>query len=325
MPQMKKVMRKFSAIILVLFPAAVFAQRSAISRDTSFTVISTFLKEQKKFPFIKIAAPSIPANISIAENIVYKTIDKRQLHADIFYPTTKGFYPGVILVHGGGWRSGDRTQTIPIAQQLAARGYIAVAVEYRLTPEAIYPASVLDLKTFIKALRVKAKNYYLDPSRIAIMGFSSGGQLAALVGTTNGLKTFEEPHDKLKASDNIQAIIDVDGILAFKHPESEEGAVAAAWLGATYEEDPARWIAASPLSHIDKNTPPALFINSSLPRFHAGRDDMIKKMQAFKTFTEVHTIPDTPHPFWFFDPWFDQVIGFTVGFLDRVFKNETVN
>ena len=120
---------------------------------------------------------------------------------------------------------------------------------------------------------------------------------------------------------DVQAIIDVDGILAFRHPESEEGAVAAAWLGGTYDEKPATWTEASPLSHVDKKTPPVLFINSSLPRFHAGRDDMIQKMKTFNTYTEVHTFPDTPHPFWFFDPWFDDVVKYTATFLDKVFKN----
>ncbi len=224
------------------------------------------------------------------------------------------------MIHGGGWRSGDRTQTIPIAQQLAAKGYVAIAVEYRLTPEAIYPASVYDLKALIRWMRANAKTYHLDQRKLATMGFSSGGQLAALVGTTNGLSAFEDSGENRNHSSDVQAIIDVDGILAFKHPESEEGAVAASWLGGTYEEKPKTWLDASPLSHVNKKTPPALFINSSLSRFHAGRDDLIQKMVLFKTYTEVHTIADTPHPFWFFDPWFNMVVMYTVGFLDKVFK-----
>lgn len=309
-------------LIFFLIPVTVLAQESSTPRDTSFTVYSTFIKEQKKFPFIRIANPPVSKNITAATNIIYKTIGNRQLHIDIFYPTTKNKngYPGVVMIHGGGWRSGDRTQTIPIGQQLAAKGYVAIAVEYRLTPEAIYPESVYDLKALIRWMLANAKTYHLDQRKIATMGFSSGGQLAALVGTTNGLSAFEDSGDNRNHSSDVQAIIDVDGILAFKHPESEEGAVAASWLGGTYEEKPKTWLDASPLTHVDKKTPPVLFINSSLPRFHAGRDDMIKKMELFKTYTEVHTIADTPHPFWFFDPWFNMVVMYTVGFLDKVFK-----
>ncbi len=169
-------------------------------------------------------------------------------------------------------------------------------------------------------MRANAFGYNLDKGKMASMGFSSGGQLAALLGTPNGLTSFEGSVKHINESSAFQAIIDVDGILAFKHPESAEGAVAAAWLGGSYEEKPAAWMEASPLTHVDTHTGPALFINSSNPRFHAGRDDMILKMNALSIYSEVHTLPDTPHPFWFFDPWFDDVVRFTTGFLDKVFE-----
>ena len=309
-------------VFLLSLPVTGIAQNAIIPRDTSFTVISTFLKEQKNYPFIQIANPAVAKSVSKAENIVYQTIGSRDLHLDIFYPSakSKAGYPGVLLIHGGGWRSGDRSQTIPIASQLAAKGYVAVAVEYRLTLEAVYPASVFDLKAAIRWMRANATMYNLDKNKIASLGFSSGGQLAALVGTTNGLSEFEGSGNNMQESSAVQAIIDVDGILAFKHPESAEGTVAANWLGGSFEEKPATWIDASPLTHAGKNTPPALFINSSLPRFHAGRDDLIKKLEPFKIYSEIHTLPDTPHPFWFFDPWFDKVVDFMVKFLDKVFK-----
>lgn len=184
---------KLITFFLILIPVTVCAQETSIPPDTSFTVYSTFIKEQKKFPFISIANRPVSKNITTATNIVYKTIGNRQLHIDIFYPTTKNKngYPGVVMIHGGGWRSGDRTQTIPIGQQLAAKGYVAISVEYRLTPEAIYPAAVFDIKALIRWARANAKTYHLDQTKIATMGFSSGGQLAALVGTTNGLSAFE--------------------------------------------------------------------------------------------------------------------------------------
>lgn len=289
--------------------------------DTSFTINGTFLKEVKNFPFIEIANPPMPDGIAAKENIVYKTIAGRLLHLDIFYPLSRArTYPGVILIHGGGWRSGNRSQTVPIAKQLAAKGYVTVAVEYRLSLEAKYPASVQDLKTAIQWMRANASTYRLDEKKIASMGFSSGGQLAALLGTTNGIKKLEDEGLDKKFSSDVQAVIDVDGILAFKHPESAEGAVAAFWLGGSYEEKPEIWKEASPLTNVTKNTGPVLFINSSLPRFHAGRDDMIKKLDSLAIYSEVHTFPNTPHPFWFFNPWFEPTVKFSADFLDKVFR-----
>ena len=99
--------------------------------------------------------------------------------------------------------------------------------------------------------------------------------LAALIGSTNNNSIFENNDVNQKTTSNVQAIVDIDGILAFKHPESEEGTAAGLWLGGSYEEKPEIWKQASALTHTDKNTPPTLFINSSKKRFHAGRDDMI--------------------------------------------------
>ena len=125
---------------------------------------------------------------------------------------------------------------------------------------------------------------------------------------------------KSKTTSNVQAIIDIDGILAFRHPESEEGTVAGLWLGGSYDEKPDVWKEASALTHINKNTPPTLFINSSKPRFHAGRDDMIAILNQYKIYSEVKTLENSPHSFWFLNPWFDETINTTTQFLNKIFK-----
>lgn len=207
-----------------------------------------------------------------------------------------------------------------MAQQIAAKGYVTVAVEYRLSLETTYPAAVYDIKASIRWLRANAAKYNLDKNKIAVHGVSAGGQLAALVGTTNNMKAFEGTEGNVHESSAVQAIIDIDGVLAFKHHESAEGKVAAEWLGGTYEEKPDVWTDASALTHVGKTTPPILFINSSTPRFHAGRDDMIALLNGFKIYSEVYTLPDTPHPFWLFHPWFTQTVEYTVNFLNKIFK-----
>ena len=154
------------------------------------------------------------------------------------------------------------------------------------------------------------------------MGCSAGGQLAALIGTTNNNPAFEDQPGDSKYTSTVQAVIDIDGILAFKHPESEEGATAALWLGGTYEEKPENWTQASALTHVDAHTVPFLFINSSQPRFHAGQDGMIRKMNELGIYSEVHSFPDTPHPFWFFNPWFEPMMDHIYHFLDQRHKKK---
>ncbi|MGI8637043.1 MAG: alpha/beta hydrolase fold domain-containing protein [Segetibacter sp.] len=310
----------FLTITRLTASLSVVAQTS-IPRDTSFTVYSAFTKEHKKYPQIQIAQTVMLRGVLTKLNVVYSTVGGRNLYADIFYPAAKGKkkYAAVIMIFGGGWKSGDRSQNIPMAQQLAAKGYVAVTIDYRLSPEAPYPAAVYDMKAATRWLRANALKYNVELKKIATLGMSAGGQLAALVGTTNGNKKLEGTGGNANYSSDVQAIIDIDGILAFKHPESEEGKVAGEWLGGSYGEKPAGWQEASPLTHAGKNTPPVLFIKSSLPRFHAGRDDFIKKIEPYKIYSEVHTIPDTPHPFWLFHPWFNLTVKYTVEFLDKVF------
>lgn len=310
-------MKNFCFILVLLAQGAI-----AQPRDTSFSLQATFLKESKKFPFISIASPPLSKKTKMGRDIIYRRLGHRNLSLDIFYPGKKGNEkrPGVLLIFGGGWRSGDKTHNHAMATTLANKGYVAVSAEYRLSPEAKYPAAVYDLKAAIRWMRHHANEYGLDTSRIAVMGCSAGGQLASLIGVTNNNSLFEDSIGDQGFSSRVQAVVNIDGILAFKHPESSEGVSASQWLGGSWEQNPTAWKEASPLTHAGKQMSPILFVNSSIPRFHAGRDDLVEEMKALDIYSEVHTLEDTPHPFWFFHPWFDPLMKYTLAFLDKIFR-----
>ncbi|MDY0988351.1 alpha/beta hydrolase [Flavobacterium sp. CFBP9031] len=307
-------------LILVLFFNVLVMQSQQYQVDTSYTIKSTYTKLIKKHAFITI--PEIKANPDVKEmfDLVYNKEQDRVLNFDAFINTKKKKNPAVIMIHGGGWRSGNKSQMQFIGKEIAAKGYSCFAIEYRLSLEAKYPDGVIDVKNAIKFIKDNAAKFNVDPNKIAVLGCSSGGQMAALIGTTNNYPLFEDKNFKSRSSSKVHAIIDVDGVLAFKHPESSEGDMAAFWLGGKSDEIPENWKNASALSHTDKNTPPVLYICSSIPRFHAGRDDMIKILNNYKIYNEVQTIPDSPHSFWFYDPWFTQTITYSVRFLDKIFK-----
>ncbi len=302
----------------------------SIPIDTTFTPYQTWSKIKNDFPEATIVKPSLPGSVSELVDIIYKTIPetkygKRDLRLDLYTPTKDGVYPAVIFIFGGGWRSGDKSMQRPLAMNVAAKGYVTATVEYRLSPEATYPAAVHDIRDAIKYLRTHAKELNIDTDRIAISGCSAGGQLAALVGVTSGMKKIDGGQDHIPT--HVHAIIDIDGILDFTDP-NESGkdnnpnkpSAGKQWLGASYQDDPELWIEASPLTYIGKNTPPMLFINSALPRFHAGRDSAIAIMDRYGIYSEVHTIPNTPHPFWLFHPWFEPTVMLVRNFLDKTLK-----
>ncbi|RKD17147.1 esterase [Pelobium manganitolerans] len=311
----------FSHCCLTLFVAFAANAQVQVPRDTSFTLYGTYIKEKKYRPYIRIAEPELKTGVLVKKDLVYSDLNGRKLLVDVYCPQNrKQKYPGVVLIFGGGWRSGDKSQMEAMGRVLAAKGYVAFAPEYRLSLEAIYPAAVYDLKQAVRWMRLHHKEFNLDVSKIASLGTSAGGQLAALLGTTNHDERFEADDSSSGASSAIQAIVDIDGTLAFHHPESVEGKAASWWFGGDYQQKPELWEDAAPLNHVDKNTAPILFVNSSLPRFHAGRDDMVAKLDSLQIYSQVKEFPDTPHPFWFFHPWFDPMMETVVDFLDKQFK-----
>lgn len=310
-------MRKMVLILLLL--SCVLRAQQTYSVDTSYTVKSTYNKLIKKYPLITIPVIDKNENVDQIEDIIYNETD-RALHLDAFVNKKQKQNPAVIMIHGGGWRSGNKSQMNPLAQEIASHGYSCFTIEYRLSLEAKYPYGVYDVKNAIRFIKDNAGKFNVDPDKIAVLGCSSGGQMAALIGTTNGNSTFDDRSNKSKSSSKVNAIINVDGILAFRHPESSEGEMASFWLGGSYEQKTENWKNASALSHTNKKTPPVLFINSSIDRFHAGRDDMIKILNQYKIYNEGHTIENSPHSFWFFQPWFNQTADFTINFLKKTFK-----
>ncbi|MCF6130106.1 alpha/beta hydrolase [Flavobacterium sp. AS60] len=308
-------------LLLISFCLLVSELFSQTQVDTSYTVWSTYNKEVKKFPFIKKVQKPENKEITKLKEVVYKSINSRELHLDAYFKQQETLQPAVILIHGGGWSSGNKSQMNYLAQEIASKGYACFGVEYRLTAEAKYPAAITDVKEAIKYIKDNALKFNVDPTKVAVLGCSSGGQMAALIGTTNGNLAFEEKSTS-KQNANVQAIIDMDGILAFHHPESAEGKAAALWLNGTYEENPQVWEQASALNQTDEHTPPILFINSSLPRFHAGQNDMIEKLNKYAIYNEVKALPNSPHSFWFFEPWFDEIVLYSTQFLDKIFKQQ---
>lgn len=298
----------------------------SISRDTSYTTYSAYWKIKKQYPDIKIVKPLVDNRLKSCEDIVYKTFtgDSRSLLLDIYRPDNGQIYPAVIMVHGGGWSSGDKSMERPMAQRIAMEGYVTVPVEYRLTPEAPYPAAVHDIKSAIRWVKANAAAYGIDTTKIAIEGESAGGQLAMLVAMTNQNSLFEEVDAGGQSSSIVHAAIDVDGIVDFLSPrvlnlKRKPNAADVSWLGGTFDEKPQLWKEASPIFWVNERSVPVAFIVSGVARFHAGRDEMVDMLNHYGIYSERHQVPDSPHSFWMYEPWFEPTRQYILGFLRQVF------
>ncbi|HET6994072.1 MAG TPA: alpha/beta hydrolase [Chitinophagaceae bacterium] len=320
--------------VLIFFLSMIVARAQSQSTtgitgkaDTSYTNYSAYINTLKTFPNIKMVNEFHSDSVIEKKDITYCTLNTRELKLDVFYPKQKTGKPriAVLFIHGGGWRTGNRTQHYQLAQRLAKLGYVCITPEYRLSTEALYPAAVYDIKSAIRWTRQNATAFNIDTSRIVAAGFSAGGELAAFMGATNGKPEFEGGVCSNRYSSWVNAVVDIDGILSFVHPESGEGddskriSAATNWFGYPKKDNLPLWEQASSLTHAGRHTPPTLFINSSVDRMHAGREDYIKILTQYRIYTETRSFEGAPHSFCLFDPWFEPTLAYIDDFLKKVF------
>ena len=156
------------------------------------------------------AAPiQLPAGVQSELDIAYADESPAQ-KLDIYLPPGEANLPrpAIVVVHGGGWRGGDkqRGQWVRIPAQYASDGYVAISVNYRLTGEAPWPAQVEDVKAAVRWLRAHAEKYAVDVNRIGAYGNSAGAHLVSLLGLvkqSDGLEG-EGPHQD--QSSMVQAV-----------------------------------------------------------------------------------------------------------------------
>ena len=142
-------------------------------------------------------------------DIVYAETDDGPLLLDLYLPDTAN-PPLVLWIHGGAWRFGSKDE--PSALPIVEQGFALASIEFRQSPVAPFPAQVHDIKAAIRFLRANAGRLGFRAERVAIWGHSSGGHLAALIGTTNDVTDLEGAlGEHLDQSSAVQAIIDMAG------------------------------------------------------------------------------------------------------------------
>lgn len=142
-------------------------------------------------------------------DIEYARVGDVSLKLDLHRPQA-GNPPLIVYVHGGAWRAGSKSD-VPIAP-LLDQGFAIASVDYRLSTQAQFPAQAHDIKAAIRFIRANAARLHVETEKIAIVGSSAGGHLAALVGVTNGAEALEgEVGTHLDQSSDVACIISLYG------------------------------------------------------------------------------------------------------------------
>jgi acetyl esterase/lipase len=205
--------------------------------------------------------PAMRTTYVLHRDIVFSPPDwPQQLRADIYQPDGAQPLPAVLVIYGGGWHSGDRTQLTPIAMRLAERGYVAVATSYRLAPAYHFPAQLRDLQLAVRWMRANAAQYGIDPARIGAWGYSAGAHLAALLGGIS-------PGDALfERGTRIAAVVGGGTPTDLRKPD--KGTQVLRLIGGTEAQMPDAYRDASPVSHVDAGDPPVFL-------YEGGADELV--------------------------------------------------
>ena len=289
-----------------------------------FSRNSALAQARALVPNASLPSDALPASVTAYENIPYLNAKGTDLQLDIYRPDGRAPVPAVLIVHGGGWEEGSRQMERPLAQQLAARGFAAIPVSYRLGAKGRFPAPLDDLKAAVRWVRSHASDYGIDPTRIGAIGGSAGGQLVALLGASNGVAVLEGYEgDDRDYSSVVQAVVDIDGVADFvsydliSQEEAKQGATSR-YLGGPYSKAGPTWHQASATTYLSKMSAPCLFINSTVTHpILPGRSVMQNRLLGLGVYSKLIVIPDTPHPFWLLNPWFEQVLDDCEAFLNR--------
>lgn len=218
-----------------------------------------------------------PLKLSTVErDLTYCTVDGIELKMDVYYPqSADGPLPVVIYVHGGGWRSGDKTRGAGVRDipKLSRRGYLVVAVNYRLAPDFKFPAMIEDVKCAVRHLRANAVVYGVDSDHIGAWGGSAGGHLVSLLGLTDEHSGFEGVGGFSEQSSRVQAVVDLFGPadLARLFDEASFGVLSQVFDATSREDEMIRL--ASPVTWVSADDPPFLIL-------HGEKDALVPPSQS---------------------------------------------
>ncbi|TWU57045.1 Carboxylesterase NlhH [Rubripirellula tenax] len=230
------------------------------------------------------AAPNRPIESTADQR--YCDNDGKAGLCDVLSPTgpppAEG-YPAIIVVHGGGWMSGDKWTVEGYAKLLAKQGFVVINMNYRLAPAFKFPSQVDDVRAAMLWVKSSAKRWSIDLSRLGVFGYSAGGHLTALVASLadepierqTAASDWPASDERWKDLPKIRAIC-VGGPPCDFRTLPVDNTTLAYFLGGSRREKPGTYVAASPTAHASPDDPVTQIIH--------GDNDIIVPIKTSKEF-----------------------------------------
>lgn len=268
---MKTVSKLLSVVTLMAFCSPLTAGTLVTTEHKNTHVINVDIK-RPKLDYMR--------HLVYAQPPIYG-FENKPLEMEIMKPekleTSTKPLPTILFVPGGAFASANMSRNFQLKVDLAEAGYAVASIEYRVIPQAIFPAPLEDVKSAVRFLRANAKRFDIDSNNIAIMGSSAGGYFAAMAGVTNDNKEFDKG-ENLDQSSNVKAVVDLFGgsdltKMDFGSPDKFKelhydssspesvlvnGMALIQRTNGGILTNPERAAKANPINYISKNTPPFL-------------------------------------------------------------------
>lgn len=253
------------------------------------------------------------------ETVVYARRGATELALDVFRPRTESNDCAVLLLHGGAWRAGAKEMVHAQAGALAARGFTAVAVQYRLLDAAPWPAQLDDTIAACAWVRDNAGELGVDPDRLVVQGHSAGGQIALMTGA-------------LAAGVRPAAIVAYYPAIGF-HPvapppdpaapslplELDELGRVPSWMLFPPGTSQADLDAASPISLLHEDFPPTIILHATADKVIAIRSSITlhQRLLDLGVPADLHIYADRDHAFDTAPLMMEATVRATTSFLER--------
>ncbi len=268
--------------------------------------------------------------------------DDMQYHCmDIYLPETiKPSYPAIVVIYGSAWlgNNGKESAFRIYGKSLLESGFAVITVNHRSSGDAIFPAQINDIKGAIRFIRANSEKYQINTEFIGITGFSSGGHLSALTGTSGSVKTFTvnsasvdlegNVGNNLNFSSSVDAVVDWFGPTSFRlmdtcdpkmthnAPDSPESSL----IGGPIQDNPDKCALADPITYVDKNDPPFLIIHGDADNMvpYCQSQVLFEELQLKKVSSQFVTVPDGGHgPGVLEDKYFKMMTDFFIAEANR--------
>jgi acetyl esterase/lipase len=260
--------------------------------------------------------------VTVEPDVVFGTGGGRDLKCTVYHPPQPGSKrPAILLVHGGSWVNGDRSQLHGYGILLGRIGYVCVATEYRLAGESKWPAQIHDVKAALRWMSANAEKLGIDPDKIIVEGNSAGAHLALMVAGTPNEPEFEGEGGSAGLPTHVAACVAIYAPTILQVADQPLAPTISFLFEKGAGSEDAR--KASPVEWAKPGFPPTLLVTGNKDQVVPDKSsfEMYRRLIEAGVPTELHVYADAPHAFDQAPEFGRQVAAIMALFLDRYVTN----